>query len=205
MKWFRHNADSHDEVAAQVLIETHGMVGWGFYLFIKERITKRFGEGNLTLTTEESISRLAKHANISEETAFRVIETCLARPSEHIGPLLDREPGTGFLRCLSLLRELDNATLKNPQIKKDVESAKLFNGTEQVRNGYGGSTEKVFAETKITDIQTDIPGLRGPQTDNGRSTQYQLMAEHAIKAHDGKPVKDCPTCELEARGEAKAI
>jgi len=207
MKWHQHRSDHSEDLASQILIEKHGMAGWGFYLFIKERICRKFDSKNISLTTEEDARRLARHANIEYNLALEILETCTKSPGHKILPLLDLDPDTGFIRCRSILWEMDNATIRNPEIKTMVAFA-------QKKHDYVGATEELQSNDvadKITeirkkdDVQTEMPGC-GPEkagVEQGIIHSNELLKAHVRQEHKGKYVEGCEACAEEKKASGQ--
>lgn len=203
MKWHQHRSDHSDDLAAQVLIEKHGMEGWGFYLFIKERICRRFDSKNISLTTEEDARRLARHGNIDYNKALEILETCTKSPAPKILPLLDLDPDTGFIRCRSILWEMDNTTIRNAEIQKMVAFA-------QKKHDYVGATEELRSNDvadKITEIrkkddgQTEMPCC-GPKTvgvEQGIIHANEVLKAHSKGEHKGQYIVGCDACAEEKK------
>lgn len=150
MKWLQHNSDALEDRKLVDLAMKYGAEGIGVYWVVVERIAKKMEPGNLTLELEEETFHLVRLCG--DRTPGDRIDAIL-KFCEDI-KLFDRGCN-GRIRCLTLLRKLDNTSKKTPEYKKMVEDMKRFNpewdkSTSQVRRDDAHIHD-------LQDQQTDLP------------------------------------------------
>lgn len=126
MKWFQHDTDAVTDRKLMDLAARWGAEGIGVFWTAVEKIAARVGPQRVDLTLEEDSHHLAIcfMGRTPIDRIDAILKTC-----EDLG-LLDRDPITKRLRCMTLWKKLDNFTGGNPEIKKIKAEMERFHHFE---------------------------------------------------------------------------
>lgn len=162
MKWFKHDSNAIKDEKIQLLMEEHGIVGYGIYFIICELCAEKIDK---KLTPEIRIGWLfvEQLTHCRRSTIKRVLA------SSSTGGLLLWEPNEQLLICSipNLLKRLDNwtrdlvvTTKQLPSKEEEVRSKELKNKKKETANA---ENDLVFFESlktnqayKHIDLNTEL-------------------------------------------------
>lgn len=158
MKWYKHESSARHDVKIKILMQNHGVEGYGIYFIMLEVIAEYAKENNIAewgfVDKIHSVETLAAEAGVTPDKLRKVLETC--------NKLDLFQKKNGRLFCEQILKRLDDYAQKiqrknkkseqspdNVRTNSEQSSARIDkNRTEQNRLNNGKSAEAPVLKKK---------------------------------------------------------
>lgn len=117
MQWFKHDSSANQDVKIKKLRRKHGLVGYGLYWYIIERIQGELSLTNTSLSLEDDAEVIALDWGVSEQEIQSVMDTMLSLK-------LFNTNQQGQLVCPSMAKRLDASMASGDKMRKLIAALK---------------------------------------------------------------------------------
>lgn len=117
MQWFKHDSSANQDVKIKKLRRKHGLVGYGLYWYIIERIQGELSLTNTSLSLEDDAEVIALDWGVSEQEIQSVMDTMLSLKLFHTNQ-------QGQLVCPSMAKRLDASMASGDKMRKLIAALK---------------------------------------------------------------------------------
>ena len=122
MQWFKHDSSANQDVKIKKLRRKHGLVGYGLYWYIIERIQGELSLTNTSLSLEDDSEVIALDWGVSEQEIQTVIDTMLSLKLFYTNQ-------QGQLICPSMAKRLDASMASGDKMRKLIAALKHEHST----------------------------------------------------------------------------
>mgnify|MGYP000397989512 CR=1 FL=1 len=117
MQWFKHDSSANQDVKIKKLRRKHGLVGYGLYWYIIERIQGELSLTNTSLSLEDDAEVIALDWGVNEQEIQSVMDTMLSLKLFHTNQ-------QGQLVCPSMAKRLDASMASGDKMRKLIAALK---------------------------------------------------------------------------------
>lgn len=121
MQWFKHDSSASQDVKIKKLKQKHGLMGYGLYWYIIERIQAGLSITNTSLSLEDDAEVIAIDWGVDEQDIQNVIDTMIALKLFSLNQ-------QGQLFCPSIAKRLDTSMASNPKMRELITALKNEHG-----------------------------------------------------------------------------
>jgi hypothetical protein len=119
MKWFKHDTNSMRKASLERLIMEYGIEGYGLYWACTELIAGDLGVDDINFELKHDAELIAYKFKMDTIKVEKIMHRCIEL---ELFELAD----SGKIRCLALIRMLDDTMSRNPEIKKIKKRARIL-------------------------------------------------------------------------------
>lgn len=117
MQWFKHDSSANQDVKIKKLRRKHGLMGYGLYWYIIERIQGELSLTNTSLSLEDDAEVIALDWGVNEQEIQRIMNTMLSLKLFHTNQ-------HGQLVCPSMAKRLDASMASGDKMRKLIAALK---------------------------------------------------------------------------------
>jgi len=154
MKWFKHVADLRYDTRIRILINRHGVAGYGLYCYILETITMNLETDSPIPEMEDNAQDLADSLRMDVEAVQEILSFCLEQG------LFELNESTEKIECNKIYKYLDKSTTRNVELKNMIDN-------------YGKMSQVVPDKQALSASVRDCPG----QTQTNQDSQGLSVPE----------------------------
>lgn len=172
MKWFQHDSDALTDKKLMDLAMKYRAEGIGVYWTVVEKIAAKMGSCVTLELEEESYHLAVALGGMPVDRIDAILKCC-----EDLD-LFDRGPN-GRIRCLTLLKKLDNFTNTNPQMREMKAQMERFK--RDYPRHFEVTSKSLMTDRKKDTYQESLPGVVNGQRSEGVIISEIEALEKALK------------------------
>lgn len=117
MQWFKHDSSANQDVKIKKLRRKHGLMGYGLYWYIIERIQGELSLNNTSLSLEDDAEVIALDWGVDQQVIQSTIDTMLSLKLFYLNQ-------GGQLICPSMAKRLDASMASGEKMRKLISALK---------------------------------------------------------------------------------